>query len=134
VDIHDTSKRDSHMGQMTFGVLFGCHMEAPESLGEEGWYTHISAYKPGRGARPDTPHGDGPRGYLGVWVAVGASGEEGAADLDEPFPLDFITETKAYREPYQRAVKAWDRFAEWSNKRGIVLPAPRLYLVPTEVA
>lgn len=127
------------MGQMTYGVLYGVHQAPPEFF-EEGWQSVIAMYKPrGQGREPlrlSTPSGDGPDDFLGFWVAVGASGEPDVPFLEAPFALDNIANSP-YRDAALRAERAWHAFVPWFAKHvvtGNKLPAPRLYLVMTEVA
>lgn len=121
------------MGQMTHAVMYGVKKNPPKGLAE-GWYSLISQYKPDSGPRPDTPHGDGDWNFLGFWVAAGDDGVDGCPYLSEPFALDDFANVKAYKAATARAVKAWAKFAAWCEDRGTKLPAPRLYLVETEVA
>jgi hypothetical protein len=120
------------MGQMAHAVIYGVHMAPPATL-EEGWWTLIERYERRGGLKPVRPCGDGSADYIGFWCAVGGSGEWGYPFLDD-FPLNAFRTQKAYKEAHRRAVEAWEKFARWCLKQGISLPAPRLYLVQTEVA
>ncbi|MGK3981355.1 hypothetical protein WMF38_57690 [Sorangium sp. So ce118] len=108
------------MGQMTHAVMLGVNAgEAPESLGDEGWYALLERYKAGNGPRPDRPHGDtDDYNVIGFWLAVGASGEDGCPDLDKGFPLVGFLDVPQYRKAYERAQKGWDKFAKWAAKQG----------------
>ena len=125
------------MGQMTFAVMYGSDRTPPESL-DEGWYSLIEQYRPGRGLAPDRPHGDGQPEIVGFWVAVGASGKKGVPDLDTNFLLDGypgLAAVAKYRQAHARAFRAWERFAKWAKKKhGIDFGLPHLWLVQTEVA
>ncbi len=124
------------MGQMTMAVMLAVDAgEAPESLGEEGWYELLSGYKAGNGPKPDRPHGDTDNyNLIGFWIAVGASGEDGCPDLDKSFPLDGFLTVPEYKKAYDRAAKAWDKFSTWAADKGHNFGKPRLWLVQTEVA
>ncbi len=125
------------MGQMTMAVMLAVDAgEAPESM-DDGWYDLLGAYKAGRGPKPATPTGDADMpDLIGFWVAVGASGEDGYPYLDQSFPLNlagFLT-VPEYKKAYDRAQKAWTKFAAWAEKKGHKFGEPRLWLVQTEVA
>jgi hypothetical protein len=138
------------MGQMTYAVLFGVKMMAPKHLGDERWWELRSRYEARRGAKglvPAVPHGDTTFDGIGFWCAVGASGEDGVPDL-AGFPLDEPgAVSKEHAKAIESAKKAWAEFAVWcetSHEGGkgewawkmppIAFPAPRLFLVETEVA
>ena len=138
------------MGQMTYAVIFGVRMEAPEHLGDERWWTLSERYERRSGAKgpvPDHPHGDGADSFDGFWCAVGASGRDGVPDL-AGFPLDDPgSASKEHAKAIETAKKAWADFAAWCaeprkggrapyawTQPAIVFPVPRLYLVETEVA
>lgn len=123
------------MRQMAHAVMYAVRMAPPETL-ENGWYSLIEQYDAGPWPPPDTPCacGDGDHDFLGFWIAVGASGEDGYPGLDEPFALDGFANVKTYKPALTRARKGWSRFAKWCVTRGILLPEPQLYLVMTEVA
>ena len=138
------------MGQMTYAVMYGAEMASPKSLGDDGWWTMIDQYRQRDGAdtsKPAYPHGDTDFEGIGFWCAVGASGERGVPDL-AGFPLDdFGGGSPEHAEALNRAKESWVRFSTWcaephSGGKGksawktpaINLPAPRLYLVQTEVA
>lgn len=134
------------MGQMTHAVMYG--VSEPRLPKGKSWYGDsvevngewkyrnglLEDFKPGRGPRPDTPSGDSEDHVVGFWVAVGASGERGVPDLGRGFPLDDFLSVKAYRKSYDRAKKAWAKFALFCRAQGVKLPKPRLWLVETEVA
>lgn len=118
------------MGQMTFALMYGCNQTPPDIL-EEGWHSLCERYDAGKGPEPTTPHGDGDHDIIGFWVAVGASGEDGVPDL-ETVALDEVA--SVYKKSHARAVKAWQRFATWTETQGITMGTPKLHLVETEVA
>jgi hypothetical protein len=132
------------MGQMVVGILYG--VEAPEvpARGDEDpdegagnlvyrWEKakKITWDKPGPKVRFER---EGGVDLLGVWVAVGGSGEDGAPHfLDEAVPL--ASAADLFRERIARAEKLWARFAAWAEKNeGLSLPLPKLWLTPTETA
>jgi hypothetical protein len=124
------------MGQMTSAVMLAVDAgEAPESLGDEGWYDLLSRYKAGKGPAPDLPCGDTDKhNLIGFWIAVGASGEDGCPDLDKSFPLDGFTDVPEYKKAHERARKAWGKFATWAASQGFTFCDPILWLVHTEVS
>ena len=119
------------MGQMTFGIMYGVQAEPPEEF-EDGWYDLTDKYK---AEAPVSPSGDGPRDFLGYWVAVGGSGEDGIPHLaDRRFALQKFTETKPYDRAFLKAVRQWGKFVVWAKKKGYTFPEPQLYLLETETA
>ena len=49
--------------------------------------------------------------------------------------LDALATTKPYAAALPKAQERWARFAKWLHEeRAILLPEPRLWLVPVEVA
>lgn len=125
------------MGQMTYAVIYGVDAgEAPETL-EEGWYSLLEKYKSGNGPRPTTPSGDTENhDVVGFWVAVGASGKDDVPHLGMGFPLDGFLSVPGYKKSYERAKKAWNKFALWAEREGYreMFDNPKLWLVQTEVA
>ena len=141
------------MGQMTYGVLYGVNEEPPALDGEEGWYEVLSRYgtweSREKDAGPDCAHGDGRDSFhgIGFWVAVGGSGHRHAPYLESGPLDDFGSASKEYKTALAKAKKRWEKFAAWCAKPhsggegdrawklpAIKLPAPRLWLVQTEVA
>lgn len=128
------------MGQMTFAVMLGVKKTAPAKLGEDGWHKVLNAYNhgcdPERGCAVDEPSGDGDRDIIGIWIAVGASGEDDVPDFDTTgFRLDAFDKVTEYKVQLAAARKEWKRFAAWMEKEHkIKLASPALYLVQTEVA
>lgn len=121
------------MGQMTYGVMLGVNAgEAPESM-EDGWSDLLDDYS-ARGLRPTHPAGNtNPYNVIGLWIALGQEGEDGVQPLDIGFALDEFLNVAKYRKAYDRAQKAWVKFAAWAEKRGHTFGQPRLWLVQTEV-
>lgn len=130
------------MGQIANGILYGC--EAPELSTDdnpERLYDLIcrweKAKKIDRFAR-DVPRicyeNEGDKDLLGVWVAVGGSGEDGAPYFLETAMLLFQVATH-YQKSIAKAEKLWKRFANYVAKtEKIELPAPALWLTPCETA
>lgn len=116
------------MGQMTVGVMYGAHRHKAERMGDlmEQWPDK-------RGQHLGWDDGGDVVGYF---VGVGGeSGREcGAADIGDAVTLDAIPVSARYGAAYRRAVRNWEAFAEWCATQGVVLPAPQLWLVTTEVA
>lgn len=138
------------MGQMTYAVMFGVEAKPPKHLGDERWYELCERYgrRPGaKGLVLARASGDSDFEGIGFWCAVGASGKRGIPDL-AGFPLDDPGgASKVHAKAIDNAKAAWMEFAlwcsapheggegEWAWKMpAIELPAPRLYLVQTEVA
>lgn len=131
------------MGQTTFAVMLGCEMpEAPEgktwygdSHEVKGKYVYqkglFDLYKPGRSMKPETDDGGG---IVGFFIAVGASGADGCADLEGPIDLASIEAVKEYANPIKKAREAWVKFAAFCAEQGAPLTDPRFWLVETEVA
>jgi hypothetical protein len=124
------------MGQMTMAVMLAVDAgDAPEGLGEEGWYELLSEYKVGKGPKPDCPCGDTDNwNLIGFWIAVGASGEDGCPGLDKSFPIDGFLAVPEYKKAHERAAKAWEKFSAWAATKGHKFGEPRIWLVQTEVA
>jgi hypothetical protein len=135
------------MGQRANGILYGC--EAPEALAateenEEPIYepiydlisewckaNKIPFFGPGLHIRHENAGG---KDLLGVWVAVGGSGEDGPAYFIEEAMLLSQVE-RVYAKNIAAATKLWKRFAAWVKKaKKIVLTEPALWLTPCEVA
>lgn len=135
------------MGQMTVGILYGCECpELPdEAAGEEridrteaaycliGRWEKTKRIEQHRGPRIRIETEGGPI-LLGVWVAVGGSGEDGAPYfLNEAVLLSCVVDH--YRRRIKQAERLWGRFAGWCEKReGVKMPLPKLWLTPCEVA
>src|SRR5262245_22127562 len=124
------------MGQMTVGILLGCEAPALPVTGDdpEPLYDLICRWE---GARRITLAGkepkvrvesEGGKDLLGVWVAVGGGGEDGAPYFTERcMPLADVP--NACARSIARAEKLWYRFAAWAEKHeGLKLPLPRLWL------
>lgn len=134
------------MGQMTIGLMLGC--EVPKGMdlhGEEGekpdykgvigrWEDKVKRrYGDGKPHLTSNYDEDGTHHLLGIFVAVGASGTDGAAHFEAAFPVAEIGEH--FKKKITAARKLWDQFAAHvAAKEGVVLPEPRLWITPTEVA
>lgn len=133
------------MGQMANGILYG--VEAPELPTPAGWeegddspaYDLILRWENAQGISWGTPgpkvrhEAEGGKELIGVWVACGGSGEDGAPYfMDEAMRLADVE--RVYAKAIARAAKLWKRFASWAKKEGVTLPEPTLWLTPCEVA
>ena len=134
------------MGQMVNGLLYGC--KAPDVPPPDGWvegddspaYQLVQRWEKANRVSWSTVgprihcESEGGKELLGVWVAVGGSGEDGAEYfLDTAISLDAVPDV--FAGAIKRAAKLWGRFAAWcQTKEGIVLPAPQLWLTPCETA
>lgn len=68
---------------------------------------------------------------LGFLVMAEHGDDNGVEDMqDRAIPFASVEKHKGYK----KALKAWDKFAVWALKEGVTLPAPELWIVPTEVA
>ena len=131
------------MGQMTFAVMLGCPMpkapdgkawygDSEEVAGEWVWKDGIfDIYKAGRGPEPKTEESNA---IVGLFIAVGASGEDGCAPLEGPIDLASVETVKAFAKPLKRARAAWVKFSAFCAGQGAPLTDPRFYLVEVEVA
>lgn len=126
------------MGQSAIGVMYGCRM--PEGLDVYGEESNgpdlISGFQDAIGwkyesdFRPVSVEGIDDVPVIGVLVAVGGSGEVGAAELwlTKSFAdIALLAETSKARE-------TWERFVVWCKERQIELPAAELWIVTTETA
>ncbi len=130
------------MGQMTVGLLYGCQAsEIPHNPDdEEAFYGIVQNFN--NHAKIDWTSGkprvrvesEGDRMLVGVWVAVGGSGEDGCPFfVDACVPVDQIE--VVYGASIAKAKKLWTRFAKYlSAKHQIELPAAALWITPCEVA
>jgi hypothetical protein len=135
-------RKELHMGQQAVGLLYGC--EAPKlpvtEDSEEPLYDLLDRFHKASKINwlSDKPRiiwePDGGKDLLGVWVAVGGSGEDYAPYfLDECVPLHSVE--VAFAKQIAKASKLWEKFAKYvAKKEGIVLPKPKLWLTPCETA
>jgi hypothetical protein len=131
------------MGQMTYGLAYGIpdnefdsdvdlleiyesdKKSEIETLAKESnsdyWFTK-------RQIIPERVY-ESSSGFIGFFLAVGASGQDGVPYLKE-FRLDDV------RDKYLTTVveTRWSAFAAWCSNKGIQLPDPSIWLVETEVA
>lgn len=131
------------MGQQALGILYGCECPAlPNDSGsEEPDYDLIDRWEKSQKIdyssrdrqRLRIEHEGGKR-LIGVWVAVGGSGEDGVPYLaDQCMPLDQIED--AFGKQTKAAKKLWDKFAVWcAKKEAVAMPKAKLWLTPCEVA
>ena len=128
------------MGQMTLGIMWG--VQRPKGLhlyddnAEDGGVAEEYARHDRRKiTEAGIPDDDEDRTVIGMWVAVGASGKRGIPSLNAPVALDALATTKPYAAALPKAQERWARFAKWLHEeRAILLPEPRLWLVPVEIA
>lgn len=123
------------MGQSAIGVMYGCRPpegvdwfgEDPELMFE---FQSILGWSYESDFRPVSIEGEDDEPVIGVLVAVGGSGENGAADLWQTRHLaDIATLPEAVK-----ARETWERFVTWCKERLIELPAADLWIVTTETA
>ena len=129
------------MGQMALGILYG--VEAPDDLphedGEGGAYRLLMRWGEAKGIKWTSggpkvrAKSEGGTSLLGVWVAVGGGGEDGAAHFLEQCML-LADVANVYARNISKAEKLWQRFAAWAEKEGVKLPPAKLWLTPCEVA
>lgn len=126
------------MGQIAAGVLYGVQVtdamrlyddEADDGGLMELWQKHSG--ETWGGFRLVSTSEASPW-LVGYWLALGGSGMESVDYLGDPAkPLDAYAKGAAY----QRAKRAWDRFAKWARaEHGLKLPRAKLWLTATEVA
>lgn len=131
------------MGQRAIGLLYGCEAPIlPDDDNGEAIYWLIDRWEKAKGITWDTKSGkpcirhehEGGRDLLGVWVAVGGSGEDGVPYfMEQCLQLGDVEAT--YAKSIAKAAKLWDRFAKWATKKEkLWLPPPVLWLTPCETA
>ena len=127
------------MGQMAVGILYGC--EAPKiAYGSdcEIFYDIIEKFNQDAKIDWESPkvrlEGDDNKILVGVWVAVGGSGEDGAPFfVEECFPVDQIN--IVYKNRIDEAKKLWVDFVKYMmSKHDIKLPTATLWITTCEVA
>lgn len=115
------------MGRRCTGLMFGADMPndvgwAGDEVDDEPVRVELDKCWP----PPDTSaYGD--RHMVGFWITRSSIGDE-----DSVIALDDLLNDN--RRAYAKARHRWKRFAAWLAKQGIVVDAPRVYIVPTEVA
>jgi hypothetical protein len=68
---------------------------------------------------------------IGVWVASAHGRDKGVAEIDAPLSFEELSKGA----DYARALGIWQEFSQWVQKlRDVKLPAPQLFVAPTEVA
>jgi hypothetical protein len=129
------------MGQIVLGVMYGAKVpntidpwDTAGPLSERG-DSFLERWERASGERRrkyklDTSHVDALPWVIGYWVVCEHGDEKGAADIDGCLRLDAITRGRSHA----KAKAHWKRFAAWARKHGVKLPAPTLWLAPTEVA
>lgn len=130
------------MGQQANGILYGC--EAPDLPqtpdDDEPLYDLIQRWEKAKKITWETTgprireESEGGKSLLGVWVAIGGSGED-----DAPYFLEQcmrLNEVEiVYADSIRKASKLWERFAAHVQKKEmIILPNPQLWLTPCETA
>jgi hypothetical protein len=129
------------MGQSATGILYGC--EAPEFSNDddgEAAYDVIRRWEKsqginwtGGGARVRC-ESEGDKQLIGIWIAVGGSGED-----DAPYFVDGCIRLADFEKHFGKQIKIaralWKRFAKYVAKNEkIDLPAAELWITPCEVA
>ena len=130
------------MGQRAIGLLYGVEApklpvteDAPEPLEDlvDRWAKAkgIPWCRTGQCIRVES---EGGTDLLGVWVAVGGSGEDGVPYfLDNCVRMDKVA--VVFAKSITKAKKLWDRFAAHvQRKEGITLPPAALWLTTCETA
>lgn len=130
------------MGQRAVGILYGCELpEFPNDDNGEAPYAIIDRWD--KFAKIGISAKEGPRirfemegekDLIGVWVAVGGSGEDDAPYfLDECLRLDQVE--KVFLERIKECKALWRKFSKYAAKHeSLVLGDPSLWLTPCEVA
>lgn len=130
------------MGQSAIGIMLGCECpkgmdmygedgDEPDYVGVMGRWEKSKAGKRGMKVRVE---GEGGKRIVGVWIAVGGSGEDDAPYLGEE--VIAITDIKRhYKGQIRKALARWDQFvAHALSAESYALPHAKLWLVPCEVA
>ncbi len=129
------------MGQMANGILYGCEAPSlPDDEDGEKFYDITQRWENANGISGRDHgakmriEGEGDKRLVGVWVAVGGSGEDDAPYFVETcIPLDQVP--IVYAEQIAKVKLLWDRFVIYAAQReNIQLPAATLWLTPCEVA
>ena len=132
------------MGQTAMGILYGCPV--PFCLENDDddlvydllsrWEEHIGANPLARDelhVRSESPEQTNTH-LLGVWVAVGGSGEDGTPYLGE-LALRVKDISKSYAEQIALANALWQRFVTYcKDVEKIDIPEAYLWLISCEVA
>lgn len=130
------------MGQQANGILYGCECpKLPNDEDGEGLSDLVCRWEAAQGIswlerdKPAIRHEhEGGVDLLGVWVAVGGSGEDGAPYFLEN-SVRFAEVEKVFKARITAAKSLWKRFAAWVKKTdGITLHSPELWLTPCETA
>lgn len=131
------------MGQRAVGILYGCELpELPNNDDGEAPYDLISRWDKfakinaslGRESPRIRFEREGEKDLIGVWVAVGGSGEDNTPYfLDECCRLDQVE--KVFTKQIKACEKLWNKFAKYAAKHeSLALDPPALWLTPCEVA
>ena len=132
------------MGQTAMGILYGCPV--PFCLENDDadlvyellsrWDEHVGTNPLARDelrVRSESPEGTNTY-LLGVWIAVGGSGEDGAPYLGE-HALRVKDISKWYAEQIALADALWQRFVTYcKDVEHIDIPEADLWLISCEVA
>lgn len=130
------------MGQTALGILFGCLAPSFEDE-DEGGYALVERWERFANVpyhdrdelriRSEHPEGTD-TDLIGVWIAVGGSGEDGAPYLGEIAIRLKDIETHFQAEKL-KAQALWNRFVDFClNQEKIKLAKPELWLISCEVA
>jgi hypothetical protein len=122
------------MGQIVVGVLLGCSL--PEAVIEvffdDDGETLVDSWRDSKSwAIQRQIEWVEDSTVVGVWVACAEGRDKGVQEIDGPLSFEEL----AKGEAYARALGVWQEFSQWVQKtRDIKLPAPQLFVSPTEVA
>jgi hypothetical protein len=122
------------MGQMVLGVMLGCKLpkKLPKSFFDEMGESVIDSWNSGLLA-PDRRRVEQVEDSMvvGIWVVCSHGNEKGVPDIARPENIADLMRSHSYKI----AAENWQKFAVWALKKGgMKLPAPQLWLAPTEVA
>lgn len=123
------------MAQRVVGVLYGVNAdEHDEAISEDGgdllgkWAKKNKCSEREPSIVPDTEFDCGDTLMIGFWILCEHEEDKHCDNLgDEPLALAEI-------EVPGGTCRAWNKFAKWAEKQGIVFDNPRLWLMTTEVA
>ena len=116
------------MGQSVNGLLYGVRVDSAWNLHGDNGERGLLSVCPVKGIECDENCN-----VVGFWVAVRNGDEKGVMDLEEPVALDAVSTTQPYAKALVNAAKRWAKFSKWAASRGLVMPAPTLWLTVTEV-
>jgi hypothetical protein len=127
------------MGQIALGLLYG--IEAPALNNDDDdpldnliERFHHAAALPAYPRTIEVHFDEGETELIGIWIAVGGSGEPGVAFfVEEAIPLAQLP--TRYAEAIRTAAQVWERFSIYCTAHEqLTLAQPILWITPTEVA